>query len=338
MPLRLTQVPRHDARTEARRLITSLHEPHPRMPLHASLDWRAAELQHRLAHALPGVQVRVQGSVDSTNTRLLDEARSALRFEPTLLVAETQTAGRGRHGRTWRSSLERSLTFSLALPMQRTDLSGLSLAVGVALADALDAPGRTVGPRIGLKWPNDLWLVGAHADERPQAEDIRRPRPEGDEQSGKATFAHETEAGRKLGGVLIETAQRGAQRTVIVGVGLNVSPLDIADARSGVGSLSELDPHWSAPGVLHAVASPLALALVRFDDEGFAPFAARFVARDLLRGRAVSAGNVHGIADGIAAGGALRVRGTDGVQTIVSGEVSIDLRPALDAALPLRAC
>ena len=75
---------------------------------------------------------------------------------PCLLVAERQTAGRGRHGRPWRSTPGASLTFSLAWPLTRADLSGLSLAVGVALADALDA---TATPRIGLKWPNDLWLV-----------------------------------------------------------------------------------------------------------------------------------------------------------------------------------
>jgi BirA family biotin operon repressor/biotin-[acetyl-CoA-carboxylase] ligase len=94
-------------------------------------------------------------------------------------VAEHQTRGRGRLGRGWGRSAGASLTFSLSLPLAPRDWSGLSLAVGVALADALEPPLDGAVPRIGLKWPNDLWL-----DRRPGS-------------------------GRKLGGVLIETAGRG---------------------------------------------------------------------------------------------------------------------------------
>ena len=65
---------------------------------------------------------------------LLARAREAdAAFAPCLLVAERQTAGRGRLGRHWQSSVGDSLTFSFAVPMARPDWSGLSLAVGVAL-------------------------------------------------------------------------------------------------------------------------------------------------------------------------------------------------------------
>jgi BirA family biotin operon repressor/biotin-[acetyl-CoA-carboxylase] ligase len=68
-----------------------------------------------------------------------------------LLVAERQTAGRGRMGRVWQSQPGDSLTFSLSLPMAPKDWSGLSLAVGLSLAESLH-------PQVGLKWPNDLWV------------------------------------------------------------------------------------------------------------------------------------------------------------------------------------
>jgi BirA family biotin operon repressor/biotin-[acetyl-CoA-carboxylase] ligase len=72
-------------------------------------------------------------------------------YEPTLLVAERQTAGRGRMGRVWQSQPSDSLTFSLSLGLKPQDWSGLSLAVGLSLAESLH-------PDVGLKWPNDLWF------------------------------------------------------------------------------------------------------------------------------------------------------------------------------------
>ena len=70
--------------------------------------------------------------------------------DPILLIAERQTAGRGRSGRTWHGEVGQALTFSLGLPYQPQSWSGLSLAVGLSLAESL-------GPEIQLKWPNDLW-------------------------------------------------------------------------------------------------------------------------------------------------------------------------------------
>ena len=98
----------------------------------------------------------------STNADLLARVRAAAASgatasRPCLLVAERQTAGRGRHGRAWHATPDASLTFSLAWPLAPRRLSGLSLAVGVALAEALD-PRAGDALRIGLKWPNDLWL------------------------------------------------------------------------------------------------------------------------------------------------------------------------------------
>ena len=111
--------------------------------------WPAESIWEQVAPLLQGFTVEVLPEIDSTNTELMRRARAGL-TEPTLLVAERQTAGRGRLGRPWQSAVGDSLTFSLGLPFSPKDWSGLSLAVGLSVAESLHAD-------IGLKWPNDLW-------------------------------------------------------------------------------------------------------------------------------------------------------------------------------------
>jgi BirA family biotin operon repressor/biotin-[acetyl-CoA-carboxylase] ligase len=111
--------------------------------------WHAEALWEQVCPMLPGFTVEVLPEIDSSNTELMRRARQGLN-EPTLLVAESQSAGRGRLGRVWQSQSGDSLTFSLSLPYAPQDWSGLSLAVGLSLAESLH-------PEIGLKWPNDLW-------------------------------------------------------------------------------------------------------------------------------------------------------------------------------------
>ncbi len=299
----------------------------PGAPASPHLHWDAEALWQALAPQLPGVSVEVLARTDSTNTQLLDRARAqggrrSADFAPCLLVAEAQTAGRGRLGRGWASTPGRSLTFSLALPLAPADWGGLSLAIGVALAEALDplpeTPGAPEVPegapaRIGLKWPNDLWLV--------------------DDTAANGV-------GRKLGGVLVETVAVGEQRLVVVGVGLNVQAPELGGtaptlaATHGIGTLAELDAASTAPSALARVAPALAQALRRFEQQGFAPFAAGWARRDLLRGRplAISGGGEaqQGLGDGVDADGALRLRRPDGgLARIVSGEASVRF-----AALP----
>ncbi len=114
------------------------------------LRWPAEAIWEAVAPGLPGFTVEVLPEVDSTNTALMRRARAG-RLEPVLLVAEAQTAGRGRLGRTWHSGAPGDvLTFSLGLPLRMADWSGLSLAVGVGVAQSLH-------PDLQLKWPNDVW-------------------------------------------------------------------------------------------------------------------------------------------------------------------------------------
>ena len=114
------------------------------------MQWPAEAIWEAVAPLLPGFTVEVLRELDSTNSELMRRARAG-RTEPVLLVAEQQTAGRGRMGRDWQSAAGASLTFSLGLPLAPADWSGLSLAVGTSVAESLN-------PAVRLKWPNDLWL------------------------------------------------------------------------------------------------------------------------------------------------------------------------------------
>jgi len=238
----------------------------------------------------------------STNDDLLARvhaasAAGAATFAPCLLVADRQRAGRGRHGRRWHAEPAASLTFSIAWPCACDDLSGLSLAIGSALADALDPPDAPA--RIGLKWPNDLWLLDRVND-------------------GAGA------SGRKLAGVLVETVPFGAGRVAIVGVGINVGAQSVSDAASGFASLDEIDPGATPATALGRVAPAMFDALRRFDRAGFADFAARYAGRDVLRGRRVAGAGAEGEIEGVAAGvdgdGALLVATASGTVAVQSGE------------------
>jgi BirA family biotin operon repressor/biotin-[acetyl-CoA-carboxylase] ligase len=111
--------------------------------------WPAEAIWEAVVGQLPGFSIEILPEIDSSNTELMRRARAG-RNEPILLVAERQTAGRGRQGRTWAGELGDALTFSIGLPYQPSNWSGLSLAVGLSLAESL-------GPEVQLKWPNDLW-------------------------------------------------------------------------------------------------------------------------------------------------------------------------------------
>jgi BirA family biotin operon repressor/biotin-[acetyl-CoA-carboxylase] ligase len=232
----------------------------------------------------PAVDVQAVAECPSTNTALLDAVRAGLRHAR-LLVTARQTAGRGRQGRAWQSWPGASLTFSLAWPWAGAPLHGLSLAVGAALADALEPAGTA----IGLKWPNDLRLGPA-----------------------------------KLGGILIETVLQGPQvQAVVVGVGLNLDdpPSDPGQPAAG---LRRLDPRWTPASAL-ACAGPALVALLNaWPREGWRAWQARFDARDVLRGQGVRAGTLEGTVDGVDAEGALRLRDAAGVvHTVAAGEVHL---------------
>ena len=255
--------------------------------------WPLEALAAALAPHWPGCAVEVMAEVDSTNSELMRRARAG-RAAPVLLVALEQTAGRGRLGRGWQSgggAAGGALTCSLGLPLAPRDWMGLSLAVGLALAEALH-------PDIALKWPNDLWWQG-----------------------------------RKLAGVLVETAGPGgggqpAGRYAVIGFGINLAPLAGPGFATAPAWLQELLPGIDAPGVLLRVAGPLARALRDFERAGFAPLAARFNARDALAGQCVRLSDgTQGAALGVGPDGALRVQTPLGLRQVTSAEVSVRPMP-----------
>ena len=302
------------------------------------LRWGAEALWDQLQGHLPGISVEIAASLPSTNSTLLERARvgsastqapvaeasdvlvrrsvesgafgrRAVDWQPCLLVAEEQTAGRGRMGREWFAEPLASLTFSLAMPLAPADWSGLSLVVGVVLADALDPLLGGSAPKIGIKWPNDLWLL----------------------ETGSANAP-----GRKLGGILIETLSSGVKRLAVTGIGINISrppPWRTFKSSSGFACLHEIDPTADAPATLAKVALPLVRGLQEFERVGFGHFANRFAVRDLLRNRAVTtthADAANGIARGVAFDGSLIVETSSGPMSLHNGEVSVrpDSEPA----------
>ncbi len=265
---------------------TVLSAPSIRWPLEAI--WQAIE------PALPGFTCEVLPTVDSTNTELMRRFKSGA-LEPTLLVAEQQSAGRGRLGRQWHSQRTASLTFSLGLPLAPADWSGLSLAVGISLADSLDVA-NLPDQRIALKWPNDLWLTRGKTE-------------------------------RKLGGILVETATFEGQRYVVIGVGINVRAVDFAAQGSTSipsGCLQDLQSDADVASTLQRVLPPLVQTVQAFAQFGFAPFQARFNLRDVLAGRAVQLSDgTNGQAHGVTETGALLVHTSAGMKEITSSEVSV---------------
>ena len=281
--------------------------------------WAAESLQRKLGAQVAGAVVEVVPQIGSTNSVMVERVRQwaasdgssggaalGLRAHPSLwiLVAEHQTEGRGRMGRVWHSSNGASLTFSVAMRLSPADWSGLSLAVGVALADALEpeiAWHAVSGAKasIQLKWPNDLVLCDSSS-------------PTG---------------GRKLGGVLIETVVTGSGRFVVVGVGLNIKSQPLPALETGFASLDEFLPTATAPATLDWVAPSVVSALLRFEADGFRSFAHGFSRRDHLLGRAVVT-SLDGFDGAVATGadgrGALQLRLDDGRICAVSvGEVTV---------------
>ena len=263
------------------------------------MKWPAEDLWLALVAQQPGLTVEVLPEIDSTNTELMRRARAG-QTDPVLLVAETQTAGRGRLGRPWYGEAGHALTFSLGLMLKPSDWSGLSLAVGLSLAHSLDPQGEL---GVQLKWPNDLW--------------VKRPN---------------TPTGwGKLAGILIETALPTGMsytadqgRYCVVGVGLNIAPPTAEGLSTAPLGLQDLQSGITAPEALMKVAEPLLATLLAFERTGFAPLQNAFNTRDALHSLNVTLSDGrHGVARGVDAIGALLVDTEQGQAAISSAEVSV---------------
>lgn len=243
--------------------------------------------------------MQVLAQVDSTNRYLMQESARGV-ANGSCVVAQIQTSGRGRRGRTWLSQLGGSLTFSLLWRFQcgAAGLSGLSLVVGLALVRALHSLGLT---DVQLKWPNDL--VVNHQGQW-----------------------------HKLGGILIELqGDMEGPSAAVIGIGLNLE-MD-ANMRQqidqAVMGLNTLIGHALNPNMLLGrCLSHLAIHLSQFAEHGFVFFQGdwtRYHAfhQELVNLLLASGQVVPGKVLGIAEEGSLLVETASGQQRFNAGEISV---------------
>jgi BirA family biotin operon repressor/biotin-[acetyl-CoA-carboxylase] ligase len=238
----------------------------------------------------------VAWALPSTNAALL-AAQEPHPGRAAVLLAEHQTAGRGRRGRQWVAPLGGAMCLSIGWTFGELprDLAALSLVVGVCALRALATLGLG---GVALKWPNDL-LAG----------------------------------GRKLGGILIEMrAESAGPVVVVIGIGVNVAlgaaaKAQVAAAGNEAADVVGLGGSADRNALAASVVGEVVLALPKFATDGFAPFAAEWRQADVLRGRPVSVlpggEPLVGIARGIDAAGALLVETPTGLQRFMGGEVSV---------------
>lgn len=257
---------------------------------------------HRIADSCLGpaqqVRIKIVEETGSTNADLL--AAVASLQSPELLIAERQTAGRGRAGRTWLSAPGASLTFSLAwkfaLPLH--SMVGLPLAVGVALAEAL----AELGVKVRLKWPNDVLYDDG-----------------------------------KLAGILIETAgvdndTQSCWAVIGIGINLMLDPEMAAQIGRPVAHVPQLTG-CDRDELMATLLNALARAAVLFGQEGFGAFAERWNSLHAYTAQPVSIldqGRVlhEGVAVGVDRSGRFLLDTSAGRTAVMAGDVSLRAKEA----------
>ena len=264
--------------------------------LSRSLQWLDIELiRAGLAQARDELHIEILDHAASSNARLLQRAAQGA-TSGTVLAVEWQSSGRGRLGRTWHSGLGDALTFSLLWRFEcgLAALSGLSLAVGIAMLRAL----RELGiPGVGLKWPNDVLLNDG-----------------------------------KLAGILIEAqGDMLGPSAVVIGIGINFFvPENLRERiEQKVGDLASLEiPVPERNEVLAVSLKHLAAVMHEFDQGGFAPLRAEWESYHVYQGRSVKlllpdTSQIAGMVLGATDDGALRLATAHGEQLFNAGEVSL---------------
>jgi BirA family biotin operon repressor/biotin-[acetyl-CoA-carboxylase] ligase len=242
-------------------------------------------------------ELQIHDQLDSTNSHLM-QAASAGAPHGTCVAAELQTAGRGRRGRAWQAALGNSLTFSVLWRFQQGAgaLSGLSLAVGVALMRALAELGVAGA---GLKWPNDI----LHAQ-------------------------------KKLAGILIELqGDMDGPSAAVIGIGLNLRLPE--SLRRGIdqpaADLQGVTKKAAVPDeVLGTTLRHLADVLQIFEQQGFAALRDEWQVSHAYHNQPVrvhmpDSSVIEGIASGVAEDGALLLETLAGMRRFAAGEISLRL-------------
>ncbi|MGI2155722.1 bifunctional biotin--[acetyl-CoA-carboxylase] ligase/biotin operon repressor BirA [Shewanella oncorhynchi] len=233
--------------------------------------------------------------IASTNGFLLDHISELKNGD--VCVAEYQSAGRGRRGRTWVSPYGHHLYFSLfwTFPQGMAQAMGLSLVVACTLVEVLKSFGVE---NIGVKWPNDIYLDN-----------------------------------KKLAGILIEmSGQADSQCQLIIGVGVNMAMSE--EQGKGIdqpwSDLSELVDMPDKTALVIALQKQLKRDIQLFEREGLAAFKTRWQAADLFYGHEIrllmGEKSVEGICRGVDEQGAVLLETADGVQAFIGGEISLRAR------------
>jgi BirA family biotin operon repressor/biotin-[acetyl-CoA-carboxylase] ligase len=222
-----------------------------------------------------------------------DAAALAARGEPhgTVVVAEKQTAGVGRHGHSWHSESEGGLYLSiiLRLPLPPDTLPVLTMALGLAAQRTVD---ELAGVACDLRWPNDLLLNE-----------------------------------KKLAGILVQAPDAGV---LIAGIGVNVNQSAFPEELRSIATSLRLETgqEYSREALLDRIVAESLRFAEFLTDRGKRSILEQFEARSsYVRGKLVEVDAVDRIVTGITAGldenGFLRVQTADGIETIVAGGVRV---------------
>ncbi len=192
------------------------------------------------------VVLEVFDTISSTNDYLLREEKNKNK-DIKICVAEEQTKGRGRRGKSWISPKFKNIYFSLNSYLKKEDLSGLSIAVALSVSEVL----TKINVMSLIKWPNDL-LVG----------------------------------NKKICGILVETAKVGELTKVVIGIGINVN-MEYSELIDQEWTSIKLEKKQSVDrnSIITEMINQLCITLNKFEQEEFDYFLKKFTSLDLLKGK-----------------------------------------------------
>ncbi|MEI8385668.1 MAG: biotin--[acetyl-CoA-carboxylase] ligase [Nitrosomonadaceae bacterium] len=279
-------------------VVNKVHGRGYRLP--EGLQWLDRELiLTHLGQEARAFHLEILDTVESTNSLLLQRSsikKNAGELSIAVLATELQTGGRGRRGREWHSGLGDGLTFSLVWRFQQGAnlLSGLSLAVGVAIARVLRSSGVEDA---ALKWPNDVLIDG-----------------------------------RKIAGILIELqGDMLGPTTAVIGIGINLKLSDSVKDRIDQSATDLYSVNGKTPDRNHLMAA-LLLELTRvlkdFECHGFAPFREEWVRYHAFENQSVQLqmpdGSLQeGLVRGVGEDGSLILSTPLGDRIYNGGEISL---------------
>lgn len=239
------------------------------------------------------ISLSVHDELDSTNAEIIRQRTGSPRDDTAVCIADHQTAGRGRRGRQWQSPRGENLYLSLGLTFRGgfSMLDGLSLVLGLAVAESLESHGAE---GIGLKWPNDVFLDNS-----------------------------------KLAGILVELQgelEEGVVQ-VVAGIGINVHMSQAEGVDQAWTSLARSMPghDWQRNRIAAAVITSVLDAARQFAETGFDGFRHRWQARDIFMDQPLTtgAGKLSGIGRGVDEQGNYLIDVGGRTEKVRAGEISL---------------